>query len=398
MRVSEGGTSKPDRFANLDGLRGLAALAVMLAHLCAIAMINVRSGGTATDQTLGAFYAYAHEYVNFGRVGVILFFLISGYLVPFSLSGPNAVRDFLISRFFRLYPLFWFSLAIASVLRFLMDEPLSAGLILANVTMIADVLGSTRLLDVYWTLAIEFGFYALVLVLYLCLGPMRFWIAALSSAAFLGASLAISLAQIFGTNLPLGDKSILFGVMFLGTALRLTRTGSRRHILVLTGLTALFAIVVWSRAYVHGVLLIYGQPNEFIGFGSYIGSDLLALALFLVGLSVTGSPPVLVRLGRISYSLYILHPLVMNASDWLGFSRPLASTGLYVPVLAAMSLGLSALSYRWIEAPAIAMGRTVRRRLRQTSGPARETAAPPAVHHRRWSALLRKDSQLRGVR
>lgn len=48
---------------------------------------------------------------NLGRLGVIIFFLISGYLIPFSFKNKHKpIIKFAISRIFRLYPLYWFSI------------------------------------------------------------------------------------------------------------------------------------------------------------------------------------------------------------------------------------------------------------------------------------------------
>ena len=50
---------------------------------------------------------------NAGRFGVALFFLISGFVIPFSFKEPRPLLRFALSRFFRLYPAYWLSLMLA---------------------------------------------------------------------------------------------------------------------------------------------------------------------------------------------------------------------------------------------------------------------------------------------
>ena len=108
------------------------------------------------------------------------------------------------------------------------------------------------------------------------------------------------------------------------------------------------------------MLFLYGPSHEFINFRGHLISDGLALAIFLVGVRTVAAWAPLVKVGLVSYSVYILHPILMIASDGFGWTRPLVDLQLYIPVLALASLGLSALTYRFVEAPAIALGRRVR--------------------------------------
>ena len=76
--------------------------------------------------------------------------------------------DFVISRVARLYPPYWLSLAFAVVILALVQVPgysLSPGQIFVNLTMVQRWLLVDDVVDVYWTLAVEMQFYALVLTL-----------------------------------------------------------------------------------------------------------------------------------------------------------------------------------------------------------------------------------------
>src|ERR671924_2089375 len=79
------------RLAWLDGLRGLAAMVVVFEHSLNVLLPEVRRT--------------ASPWFDFGRYGVFVFFLVSGYIVPASLERRGDVRAFWIGRFLRLYPL-----------------------------------------------------------------------------------------------------------------------------------------------------------------------------------------------------------------------------------------------------------------------------------------------------
>ncbi len=87
----------------------------------------------------------------------------------------------------------------------------------------------------------------------------------------------------------------------------------------------------------------------------------------------------LLFLGRVSYSLYLLHALVLLALLNLLYGRvPLPIILVAAPLL---SIGVAALGYRLVEAPAMARGRRVASRLRTRRRPARaahETVRTPA--------------------
>ncbi|MCE7060784.1 acyltransferase [Dyadobacter sp. CY343] len=131
------------RYYELDALRGIAAVSVMLFHFT----IN-------TNKTL-----LGWEF-RFGVTGVDLFFMISGFVILLSASKTSTAGRFVRSRFVRLYPAFW----LCALLTFLVKqtiEPLStsANELLANITMVPIFFGYEYLDGSYWTLVIELTFY-----------------------------------------------------------------------------------------------------------------------------------------------------------------------------------------------------------------------------------------------
>src|SRR5436305_3617009 len=95
-------SSAPPRLAFLDALRGVAALAVVAAHIQAHLADPVGDIAPA-------------RYFSAGQFGVTLFFLVSGFVIPMTLERGSP-RSFWIKRVCRLYPLYWASLALALAL------------------------------------------------------------------------------------------------------------------------------------------------------------------------------------------------------------------------------------------------------------------------------------------
>ncbi len=156
----------------LSGLRGLAAVAVAASHVAALTTLSSQPGWLARWLT------------PTGLTAVVLFFLLSGFLVLGPLlrthqegrPRPSILR-FVAQRALRVYPTYWFIL-IAAVLFFDVDR-FTAGewpLMLSLTYVVRDGM-FPRGLFVAWTLAVEMVFYIvgpiLVAGLYAVAGPTR---------------------------------------------------------------------------------------------------------------------------------------------------------------------------------------------------------------------------------
>jgi peptidoglycan/LPS O-acetylase OafA/YrhL len=71
------------RFSNIDGLRAIAATSVVFHHFFA----DILHHATYKDTPLFGILMSLVTSFDFGRFGVVLFFLISGFVVPFSIRS-----------------------------------------------------------------------------------------------------------------------------------------------------------------------------------------------------------------------------------------------------------------------------------------------------------------------
>lgn len=350
----------------LDGLRGIAVLMVLVQHLIEKFPILQTSPDNA--------FAYVlQNYLNFGRVGVIVFFLISGYLIPFTLrEGPRAATSFWVSRFFRLYPLYWVSLGLALFTFTIWPAPYEYSTLdaLFNVTMLQTAVGSPNVLEPYWTLFIELIFYVLCVVAFVARlnrvkQPVYFIL-------FFAAIVAMtSLVSLAGDRVPQGllQKVSTFGIylmiMFFGTFLRTLEmhdAGRGAWLYVLPAIAVALGSYTVAR---------YGWDfNRLLSPLSVLFSTLFAFAVFLLRDQMAWllRQSWLVFVGTVSYGLYLFHPITLHVFDHL---LPNKQSFVDFTVLAAAvivsALILSYAGYRLLEAPMIEVGKHVRKRLTQTA-------------------------------
>ena len=107
---------------------------------------------------------------DLGNFGVVVFFLTSGFIIPVSLERSGSAGRFWVGRVFRLYPLYWLSLALAVAFHlggfapaheleaaFRKNVPVNT---LVNITMLQQLVGVPHAIAPYWTLSVELMFYA----------------------------------------------------------------------------------------------------------------------------------------------------------------------------------------------------------------------------------------------
>jgi len=349
--------ASPDaqRFAQVDELRGIAAVLVLVLHAASTFAPNALRHGH------GDLLSRVALGVDFGRIGVVLFFAISGFVVANSLASPGmTLRRFAVRRFFRLYPLFWLSVAAAAALA---TPAPPAAAVAANATMVPALFGFEPLIGLYWTLETELVFY---LAAALAAGAgLLFRPAALLAA--IAALIALFAALMFGLlpaasrlewqSMPLNLAFMLWGALFHATRFQPPRG---------TGEVALrewaprlgAALVLAPSLFVLARYFHSASPDDLRWGVSYP----IALVLFWSFCALRRRPSrVLVGLGVVSYSVYLFHALVVDLLARVLAAGAIPGAFASLPAMTALTLAataaVAAATYLLVEKPFIAAGR-----------------------------------------
>jgi peptidoglycan/LPS O-acetylase OafA/YrhL len=338
------------RVAHLDGIRGIAILAVFLVHW--------------VGQRFPAFEG--------GYIGVDVFFVLSGFIITTLLIHRRPTyREFIRGRLRRLYPPLLGVLVGGVVLAAAWPESAVAGrdalrhagvaVVQLSSPWLASDIGPLSPFDVTWSLSIEWYFYLLwplAIPALMTLGPERATrvLIVVAAALFTIAAFQSSWWFYYG---PLAR----FAELLAGAATAFWLSSGRS---VRAGLTN--AIAVTGLAFV-AAWTVFGTNPYTIAYrlAAFPVVLVTAVALILSGYCSERGPVMrflswrpLTALGVISYSLYLWHtiPLVLTGGDWMGQSRA---------VVAGAGLGLllvtTGLAYWYLERPFV---RTHRRDLIKT--------------------------------
>lgn len=143
-------------YPGLDAIRFAAAMLVTLFHLGFLWWAHPMDEASVR---LHSDLAPLAPFVSSGWVGVPIFFMLSGFVIAFSAHG-RGVRQFALGRAVRLYPAAWLCTGVTALV--IAPDP---GLWrkLANSFALSPV--GPWVSGVYWTIAIEIVFYAVVALL-----------------------------------------------------------------------------------------------------------------------------------------------------------------------------------------------------------------------------------------
>jgi peptidoglycan/LPS O-acetylase OafA/YrhL len=339
------------RLAELDGLRGLAALAVLIAHLYGEPGHGLRA-------------------LSLGWLGVSVFFALSGYLIGGilldGLGTPGFFRYFYSRRAARILPIYGVVVALTLLAMLAVSgapwsdvalHPATYLTFTSNIPMAFGQDGGHWLLPT-WTVAVEEQFY-LLLPLVIALVPrrqlLRVLLALCAASLLYRAALAPTHSEAASLLLPGRGDTLLYGVIAAHLQ-RVTDLSRRPAALRLVGLAALAGLVVVlaSGSLVLTVILspaLVGLATAFL---------ILLAALGEQDLRITRGP-VLAWFGTISYGLYLvhqpinglLHGLILNGRPDVGTLAQIAVTTL----AAGISIGVAWASWKWFEKPILALSR-----------------------------------------
>lgn len=405
------------RVSGIDGLRALAATGVLVFHTYLWATPGV--GGTQIDRLFADC-----------MLGVTLFFTLSGYLLfrPYASAalgggGRPATGSYLRNRALRILPAYWAVLVISELVLVYVDHRaathlFSAGTVFGGTRDPAKLVAAALLIQNYsphtfglglpqaWSLAVEAVFYLLLPV-------MGFVIIAMSRRSrSRNQRIAATLAAP-ALMLAIGLTGKLVAASLLGGASNqtvewnaiLTRSFLAQADLFAFGMivAAVHALceqhavqlaVGWRRA-LGAAACVLAVPSLMLGRNALTDDPVNTVAALAAGclLAVVVLPwgrrtrlgsalehPALVYGGLVSYSVFLWNPPVL---DFLTAHGLLLRRAYGVPinllVVGSITLALSALTYRFVEAPALRLKRAWRARSAPWASPEEPTSPGAAV-------------------
>jgi peptidoglycan/LPS O-acetylase OafA/YrhL len=365
----------PSRLTALDGLRGVAALVVVLHHLLLVATPFLKSaGGTAPGSVYWWISETPLKLLSAGSEAVLVFFVLSGLVVALPALNRKSFSwaGFLSGRMVRLYLPVWASLAIGTLLIWLLprnDSAVTDGTWVDSSNATSTALGT--LLDqasltrasydvnnVLWSLRWELIFSVLLpLFIVLALVVRRHWAVAIGvafSLSIVGSLMDVDALRYLPTFFIGSLMAVRLDAVREWSARRLGRPRAR---LWGFGLVA-FSVLAITAGWVALPIAPSGSiQNIVLSQLALLGAAGLVLASIAVrplrrALDSRGCQ----WLGRVSFSLYLVHvPIIATLTFLLGDQRWWLVALLTIPVALLVAWGFN----RVVERPSHRLARRV---------------------------------------
>lgn len=337
------------RIATIDALRGLASFSVAWFHF-------TQANPALTSGVLKASGKY-------GWLGVDIFFVISGFVIPYSLARTNYSHRqfwrFLCKRMVRLDPPYFANISFILLLAFIV--PLVPGFrgphpcftavqLLSHIAYLTSVVGKQWVNPVFWSLGIEFQYYLLIGGIFPFVAASQSWVRVLTTAALLVPGFFLPQSSLLFVHLPLFVVGILtyqfkVGLLsrpsfFLGLAATATVMGIEQGSLIVATCT-MTALVIAFIKFEHQILT---------------------------------------WLGTISYSLYLMHVPIGGKVIDLGvrFRHSEFVAGVFLIAATASSLLAAWVLYKVVELPSQGFSSRIKYTRKQQLQPQEETACAAA--------------------
>ena len=350
---------RKNRFESIDGIRGFLALSVFYHHFVITYYWKLEGEWQRPPEDI---------FQNFGKVGVAIFFMITGFLFFSRIMDNSRPIDWFAlyrSRFFRIYPLYLFAICLITFVVFT-DTGYQLNVSLSSLTkeyikwalFIGGPLNEftntrTIIAGVDWTLKYEWLFYFSLPLIFIMGRTFKVW-----GLVFLGGlSLILYYKPVY-----ISYFSSFYLIFFaIGSSIYYLRERFAGLIESRKALMSSLSLVLML------LLLIY--PTTFDSFHIFVMSILFLL--IASGCNIFGilSTRGAILLGEISYSIYLLHGIIL----YLIFTvlSPIEIEGytiqqfvLFLPCISIIVVLTSIATFLLIEKPAMDAGKVKRTRLK----------------------------------
>lgn len=367
------------RRESLDALRGLAALLIFYFHFTAL-----YPSGQVTQ-----FGAWNHMVLSYFAVGVPLFYALSGISLYIGYFGRNSepgyLADFYIRRLCRIAPLFYAATIAWFLIFYSRGATPSFKKTASTLSFLFNLMPEYHesLVAAGWSVGVEMLFYALFPIIVILAVSVRSSLVLLITMCVLAiASHKYLLTAFPGSTYP-GLSVLVQGQFFAGGILTYFLADRWLHMKDHFGNAAKFMAPVTAIAV---IISCYILASNWFGTTTFGRDPSVPRVLWVIPIMflifsasiIRPSQPwlaPLAKLGEWSFSLYLLHPLVLYFVFEPMRQKPIEGTPTALEFFKMLGLSLvilivaSAVTYRWIEKPGIDMGRRLAKRIKTYSTP-----------------------------
>jgi peptidoglycan/LPS O-acetylase OafA/YrhL len=363
------------KYEFIDALRGYAILAVIAVH-CA--------------QVVGPGSSHLHRLMDYGARGVQLFYVASALTLGMSWQQRRfrehaPLRNFLLRRFFRIAPMFYVAVLFYSCLyglgqRYWAPNGISWWYVPLTMLFLNGYHPEsiTSVVPGGWSIAVEMNFYLILPLLIARIESLRGAFFFIGITLLLSAAANLALWALYSDVYPSDQRYLLSGFLSLNffTQLPIFAIGIAAFLaLDAVRITPTYALIA-ACSLLSAVALMISMPVQwstnlanidYLFFG--MGFGIFALVLYSYPTAIITNP-VVVQLGKLSFSMYLSHFAVIHylrengISDAFGHGN-LRSLGYLAWVLCLTAL-VSYFFYRVVEQPMISLGRQLITRLEKT--------------------------------
>lgn len=321
---------------NLDGIRALACILVVLSHM-----------------------PWPLTFVTLGETGVGVFFVLSGFLMSHLYAGAHwdwqAVSRYGIARFARIAPIYWLVITVCILISYT-DPDADFMLRIEGVNAIARhyLFGGNVL--IFWSIPLEVQYYIFFLLVWWAMAQRTRRVYALPLLALLCAALLVTHSLWGGLMLPHKLHFFLAGSLAGLLPRPVWKAGAESRVLsgLQIGAALLLALPLWQ----------YASKPDFYAASALALS--LATSVYLLSLPsgwtrLVFATPWVRKIGQASFSIYLMHVLVFHyGALWLGLQHtvyellwlPLGVAGVALPMLVShfVEMPLQRVTRRWLQA------------------------------------------------